>query len=83
MLGAGVAAQRDGDDERIDYESVREGEVIGEHTVTFKLAGEEFDLVHRAHDRSIYAQGALNAGAWLAGQPPGLYSAADWLRARG
>ena len=83
MLGAGVAGQRDGNDERIDYESVREGEVIGEHTVTFKLAGEEFDLVHRAHDRSIYAVGALNAGAWLAGQPPGLYSAADWLRARG
>jgi len=83
MLGAGIAGQRDGDHERIEYESVREGEVIGEHTVTFKLAGEEFDLVHRAHGRSIYAQGALNAGAWLAGQPPGLYSAADWLRARG
>ena len=82
MLGAGIAGRRDGDHERIEYESVREGEVIGEHTVTFKMGGEEFDLVHRAHDRSIYAQGALNAGAWLAGQAPGLYSAADWLRSR-
>jgi len=79
MLGARIAEQRNGDDSAIDYQSVREGEIIGVHTVTFKMNGEEFDLVHRAHDRSIYALGALDAGAWLTGQAPGLYSARDWL----
>jgi len=79
MLGARIAQERSGDDTAIDYRSVREGEIIGEHIVTFKLNGEEFELVHRAHDRSIYALGALDAGAWLTGQAPGLYSARDWL----
>jgi len=79
MLGERIGAERGGDAGTIEYRSVREGEVIGEHTVTFKLAGEEFDLVHRAHDRSIYASGALDAGNWLIQQPAGLYSAADWL----
>jgi len=83
MLGDRIARQRNGDDGAIDYQSVREGEVIGVHTVTFKMNGEEFDLVHRAHDRSIYALGALEAGAWLTAQAPGLYSARDWLSGRG
>jgi len=82
MLGARIAEERGGDERAIDYQSVREGEIIGVHTVTFKMAGEEFDLVHRAHDRSIYALGALEAGAWLTGQAPGLYSARDWLCGR-
>jgi len=82
MLGARIAEERGGDDCAIDYQSVREGEVIGVHTITFKMNGEEFDLVHRAHDRSIYALGALEAGAWLTGQVPGLYSARDWLCGR-
>jgi 4-hydroxy-tetrahydrodipicolinate reductase len=79
MLGAVVAEQRDGDDRGIEYRSLREGEVIGEHTVSFSMAGETFALVHRAQDRSIYALGALDAGAWLLDQPAGLYSARDWL----
>lgn len=79
MLGERISKERGDDSGSIEYRSVREGEVIGEHTVTFKLAGEEFDLVHRAHDRSIYARGALDAGCWLVRQEPGMYSAADWL----
>jgi len=82
MLGARIAEERGGDDRAIDYQSVRKGEVIGVHTITFKMHGEEFDLVHRAHDRSIYVLGALEAGAWLTGQAPGLYSARDWLCGR-
>ena len=78
MLGEVVASQRGGDD-GIDYHSVREGEVIGEHAVTFRMAGEEISLVHRAQNRSIYALGALKAGMWLLSQGPGLYTAADWL----
>jgi 4-hydroxy-tetrahydrodipicolinate reductase len=79
MLGETITAQRGGAGGEIDYSSIREGEIIGEHKITFHMAGEEFDLVHRAHDRSIYALGALAAGKWLVGQPVGLYSAADWL----
>jgi len=82
MLGKRIAAARGGDDGRIEFSSVREGEYIGEHTVTFVLAGEEFSLVHKAHDRAIFALGALDAGAWLITRPPGLYSAADWLSGR-
>jgi len=83
MLGHRIAAARGGDDSRIEFSSIREGEHIGEHTVTFHLAGEEFSLVHKAHDRAIFALGALDAGSWLITQPPGLYSAADWLSGRG
>jgi 4-hydroxy-tetrahydrodipicolinate reductase len=79
MLGQRISAGRGGDDSGIAYSSIREGEVIGVHTVTFTLDGEEFELVHRAHDRRIYALGAIRAGQWLMQQPPGLYSAADWL----
>lgn len=81
MLGARVAGQRGGDDSGIKYSSIREGEVIGVHTVHFTMDGEEFELVHRAHDRSIYALGAINSGCWLMQQAPGMYSAADWLAA--
>lgn len=79
MLGDAITAQRGKAGAEIIYSSIREGENIGQHKITFFMAGEEFDLVHRAHDRSIYALGALAAGQWLVEQPAGLYSAADWL----
>ncbi len=79
MLGETITAQQGSAGGEIDYSSIREGEIIGEHKITFHMAGEEFDLVHRAHDRSIYALGALEAGKWLIEQPAGLYSASDWL----
>jgi len=64
---------------QINLSSQREGEVIGEHTITFSLPGEELEITHRALDRDIFAQGALNAGAWLVKQPVGYYSVRDWL----
>ena len=67
----------------IEVHSVREGEVIGDHELRFALAGEELALRHHAVDRGIWARGALDAGAWLIGQPPGRYGAADWLGAGG
>jgi len=82
MLGATIAAQRKGETGAVDYHSLREGEVIGEHTVRFRLAGETIELVHRAEDRSIYALGALAAGRWLVRQAAGLYTARDWLAGR-
>lgn len=81
MLGGAITAARGGGPD-IDYDSRREGEVIGDHTVTFVLAGEEISLAHRAHDRSIFALGALRAGRWLVDQPAGSYSASDWLAGR-
>ena len=80
MLGGRVADERVGDDSAITYSSTREGEVIGVHTVRFTLEGEEFELVHRAQARSIYALGALAAGRWLATCEAGYYTAADWLQ---
>lgn len=57
--------------------SVREGEEVGEHRVTFSGAGESLCLTHRASDRTIYARGALRAARWLVGKHPGFYSMAD------
>ena len=82
MLGEIINARQGSAGGEIEYSSIREGEVIGEHKITFHMSGEEFDLVHRAHDRSIYALGALAAGKWLVEQPAGLYSASDWLAGR-
>ena len=61
------------------YESLREGEVIGDHQVRFEMAGETVEISHFASDRGIYARGALQAGHWLRRQSAGLYSAQDWL----
>jgi 4-hydroxy-tetrahydrodipicolinate reductase len=60
--------------------SRREGEVIGDHCVTFFGRDERIELGHYAQERGIYAAGAIDAGLWLLEQPAGLYSAADWLK---
>jgi len=59
--------------------SVREGEVIGEHTVGFELPGEVVEISHKALDRGVFAAGALKAGTWLVNQSPGYYTTSDWL----
>ena len=66
----------------LTFSSVREGEVIGEHTVSFRLANEEIEITHKALDRDVFAKGALKAGEWLVGQPAGFYSTSDWLDLR-
>ncbi len=57
----------------IVIQSVRGGEIAGEHTVTFGGGSETLELVHRAGSRAAFARGALLAAAWLADQNPGLY----------
>jgi 4-hydroxy-tetrahydrodipicolinate reductase len=59
--------------------SLRSGDVVGEHTVSFGTLGERLELTHRAHSRDTFARGALRAARWIAVQPPGLYSMADVL----
>jgi len=63
----------------IPIESIREGEVVGEHTVTFVGPGERLELTHRAGSREIFARGALRAAEWIVGKPTGLYSMQDVL----
>jgi 4-hydroxy-tetrahydrodipicolinate reductase len=63
----------------IPIESIREGAVIGEHTVIFSGPAERIELTHRAVSREIFARGALHAATWIINQPPGLYSMQDVL----
>jgi 4-hydroxy-tetrahydrodipicolinate reductase len=73
-LAAAIAQGREG---QIPIASVREGDIVGEHTVLFADAGEELRLTHRALDRGIFARGALAAALWLASQPAGRYGMRD------
>src|SRR6266700_2465342 len=63
----------------IPIQSIREGDVVGEHTVIFSGAGEQLELTHRAANRGIVARGALRAAKWIVGKPPKLYSMQDVL----
>jgi 4-hydroxy-tetrahydrodipicolinate reductase len=66
-------------DSEIPIQSIREGDVVGEHTITFNGADESLELTHRAGNRGIFAAGALRAAKWIVGKPPGLYSMQDVL----
>lgn len=57
----------------IGVSTVRGGDVIGEHTATFYGAAERIEIGHRASSRTIFANGALRAAAWVVGKPPGRY----------
>jgi 4-hydroxy-tetrahydrodipicolinate reductase len=59
--------------------SLRSGDVVGEHTVSFGTLGERLELTHRAHSRDTFARGALRAARFVAGAAPGLYSMQDVL----
>ncbi|MEY2543831.1 MAG: 4-hydroxy-tetrahydrodipicolinate reductase [Verrucomicrobiota bacterium] len=63
----------------IPIESIREGDVVGEHTVSFVGPSERLELTHRAGSREIFASGALRAATWVVGKPAGLYSMQDVL----
>jgi 4-hydroxy-tetrahydrodipicolinate reductase len=63
----------------IPIQSIREGDVVGEHTVIFSGTGERLELTHRAASREIFARGALRAAEWIINQPPGLYTMQDVL----
>jgi len=66
--------------EEIGVQTLRGGDVVGDHTVYFFGPGERIEVTHRAHSRETFAQGALRAAAWLASQKPGkLHSMADML----
>ena len=77
-LAAILKAARNSESE-IVIQSIREGDVVGEHTIIFRGPGERLELTHRAANRGIFALGALRAAKWIVDQRPGLYSMQDVL----
>ena len=65
--------------EKINFNSIRKGEIIGEHEVKFSSGKEIISLNHEAFDRELYSDGALTAAKWLFSKKPGLYSMRDLL----
>ena len=59
---------------KINFNSIRKGETIGEHEVTFSSGKEIITLNHEAFDRALYSEGAFTAAKWLMNKKPGLYS---------
>ncbi|GAB4340142.1 MAG: 4-hydroxy-tetrahydrodipicolinate reductase [Desulfobulbaceae bacterium] len=66
-------------DKEIGIQTVRAGDIVGEHTVYFAGAGERIEITHRAHNRDNFARGAALAAAWVAGRPNGMYTMFDVL----
>ncbi|HEY7883805.1 MAG TPA: 4-hydroxy-tetrahydrodipicolinate reductase [Cellvibrionaceae bacterium] len=67
------------DRDSIGFATVRGGDVVGEHTVMFLADGERVEITHKASSRLAFANGAVRAANWLAGQKPGLYDMQDVL----
>ena len=64
---------------KINFNSIRKGEIIGEHEVLFSSGKEIIRLNHEAFDRALYSEGALSAASWLINKKPGLYSMRDLM----
>lgn len=58
----------------IGFSTIRGGDVVGEHTVSFFMEGERVEVTHKASSRMTFANGAVRAASWLQDQEPGLYS---------
>jgi len=64
---------------KINFNSLRKDEIIGEHEVKFSSGKEIITLNHEAFDRTLYSEGALTAAKWLINKKPGLYSMRDLM----
>ena len=64
---------------KINFNSIRKGEIVGNHKVFFSSGKETITLNHEAFDRALYSEGAFTAAKWLMGKKPGLYSMRDVL----
>ena len=64
---------------KLNFNSIRKGEIIGEHEVKFSSGKEVITLNHEAFDRALYSEGALLAAKWLFKKKPGLYSMRDFM----
>jgi len=66
----------------IGFETIRAGDIVGDHTVLFAAEGERVEITHKASSRMTFANGALRAAIWLKDQPAGLYDMQDVLSLR-
>jgi 4-hydroxy-tetrahydrodipicolinate reductase len=66
-------------DAEIGIQTIRGGDVVGDHTVYFLGNGERIEITHRATSRDTFAHGAVRAALWVEGRPPGLYDFRDVL----
>ena len=66
----------------IGIQTLRGGDIVGEHTVMFAGKGERIEITHRAHSRDTFAAGAVRAARWIVGKKPGLYDMQDVLGLR-
>jgi 4-hydroxy-tetrahydrodipicolinate reductase len=67
----------------IGIQTLRAGDIVGEHTVMFGAVGERLEFIHRAHSRDNFAKGAIRAAKWIVGQKNGLYDMQDVLGLKG
>jgi 4-hydroxy-tetrahydrodipicolinate reductase len=65
--------------QEIGIQTLRAGDIVGEHTVLFAGKGERIEITHRAHSRDTFAAGAVRAAKWVVGKKPGLYDMQDVL----
>ncbi|RMD58268.1 MAG: 4-hydroxy-tetrahydrodipicolinate reductase, partial [Nitrospirae bacterium] len=63
----------------IGIQTIRAGDIVGEHTVIFASYGERIEFTHRASNRDTFARGAIRAAEWVYGKSPGLYDMMDVL----
>jgi 4-hydroxy-tetrahydrodipicolinate reductase len=66
----------------IGIQTIRAGDIVGDHTVIFGGMGERIEVTHRAQSRDTFVRGALRAARWVVKQPPGLYDMLDVLALR-
>lgn len=76
----GKTGPRDG--KTIGFETIRAGDVVGEHSVWFAMEGERIEIVHKASNRMNFARGAMRAAGWVVDQPQGLFDMQDVLGLR-
>ena len=76
----GITGERD--KETIGFETIRAGDIVGEHTVMFASNGERVEITHKATSRKTFAAGAVRAACWVYNKGKGLYDMQDVLGLR-
>lgn len=66
-------------DREIGMQTIRAGDIVGEHTAMFCTNGERIEITHRAHTRDMFAKGAISAAKWMQGKDKGFYNMFDVL----
>jgi len=80
LLAQVIGNQRPSEVANVDIVSIRDDASVGEHVVKFYNDFETIEIKHKAHNRGVFVDGALQAAKWLVYQPPGLYSMRDLFK---